>query len=83
MTIVNTTEAAACTAVATAMVFSLRRVAEISEMITKQMGPTVIWYTKVQISISVAVAHIAPVVLEILRKPMMNRRVVMTIIPAL
>jgi hypothetical protein len=40
---VKTMLAAACTAVVMAIVRLRNRVAGISEMMTKQMGPTVVW----------------------------------------
>ena len=57
---------------------------EISEIMTKQMGPTVIWYVKVQMSISVACAQIAPLCERPKsRKAIMKRRRVMKNMPEL
>jgi hypothetical protein len=84
MATVNTIEAMACTAVVIAIVLPRKRVDEISEMMTKQMGPTVIWYVKVQMSISVAWAQTAPEwERPKSRKPMMKRMRVMNVMPEL
>jgi hypothetical protein len=74
----------ACTAVVIAIVRERKRVEEISLMITKQMGPTVIWYVKVQMSIRVAWAQIAPECWRPKsRKPIMKRRRVIRSMPEL
>jgi hypothetical protein len=81
---VNTILAIAWTAVVIAIVRERKRVEDISEMMTKQMGPTVIWYVKVQMSIRVAWAQMAPEWWRPKsRKPIMKRRRVIRSIPEL